>query len=128
MHNVILGFTLPRKAGKNAIMTFRFVHTADLHLDSPLRSLALRNGDLAELIGDATRQALATIIDLCVDEQVDALIIAGDLYDGDQTSMKTARFLASQMQRLHEAGIATCRFPFNSANPTSTIPVCCSRT
>ena len=38
-------------------MAFRFVHTADLHLDSPLRSLAMRNGDLAELIGDATRYA-----------------------------------------------------------------------
>lgn len=88
-------------------MAFRFVHTADLHLDSPLRSLAMRNEDLAELIGDATRQALIAIIDLCIDEQVDALIVAGDLYDGDQTSMKTARFLASQMQRLHDAGIAT---------------------
>ncbi|MHA6643998.1 metallophosphoesterase family protein [Mesorhizobium sp. A623] len=88
-------------------MPFRFIHTADLHLDSPLRSLAMRNGDLAELIGDATRQALVAIVDLCIDEQVDALIIAGDIYDGDQTSMKTARFLASQMQRLHEAGVAT---------------------
>ncbi|WP_312951075.1 DNA repair exonuclease [Agrobacterium sp.] len=88
-------------------MPFRFIHTADLHLDSPLRSLALRNSDLAELIGDATRQAFAAIVDLCIDEQVNALVIAGDLYDGDQTSMKTARFLASQMRRLHEAGIAT---------------------
>lgn len=50
-------------------MAFRFVHTADLHLDSPLRSLAMRNEDLAELIGDATRQALIAIIDLCIDEQ-----------------------------------------------------------
>jgi DNA repair exonuclease SbcCD nuclease subunit len=88
-------------------MAFRFVHTADLHLDSPLRSLAMRNSGLAELIGDATRQALVAIVDFCIDEQVNALFIAGDLYDGDQTSMKTARFLASQMQRLHEAGIAT---------------------
>jgi len=67
----------------------------------------MRNGDLAELIGDATRQALVTIVNLCIDERVNALIIAGDLYDGDQTSMKTARFLASQLQRLHDAGIAT---------------------
>ncbi|MGQ2908776.1 MAG: metallophosphoesterase family protein [Aliihoeflea sp.] len=88
-------------------MPFRFIHTADLHLDSPLRSLAMRNSDLAELIGDATRQALIAIVDLCIDERVDALIIAGDLYDGDQTSMKTARFLASQMLRLHEADIST---------------------
>lgn len=73
-------------------MPFRFVHSADIHLDSPLRSLALRNPDLAELVGDASRQALIAIVDLCLEEQVDALVIAGDLYDGDQTSMKTARF------------------------------------
>lgn len=86
-------------------MAFRFVHTADVHLDSPLRSLALRNAELAELVGDASRQALIAIVDLCLAEQVDALVIAGDLYDGDQTSMKTARFLAAQMTRLHQAGI-----------------------
>lgn len=88
-------------------MAYRFVHAADIHLDSPLRSLALRDADLAELIGNATRRAFVRIIDLCLDEQVDALLIAGDLYDGDQTSMKTARFLAEQLRRLDEAGIRT---------------------
>ena len=86
-------------------MAFRFIHAADVHLDSPLRSLALRDPDLAELIGNATRRAFVRIIDLCLDEQVDALLLAGDLYDGDQTSMKTARFLSEQIRRLHEAGI-----------------------
>lgn len=86
-------------------MAFRFVHTADLHLDSPLRSLSLRNADLAGLVGDATRAAFSAIIDLCLEERVDALLIAGDLYDGDQTSMKTARFLGAEMARLAEAGI-----------------------
>ncbi|MER9655817.1 DNA repair exonuclease [Mesorhizobium sp. M0152] len=86
-------------------MAFRFVHTADIHLDSPLRSLALRNRELAELVGDASRQAFVSTVDLCLAEHVDALVIAGDLYDGDQTSMKTARFLAAQMMRLHQAGI-----------------------
>lgn len=94
-------------------MAFRFVHTADLHLDSPLKSLSLRNADLASLIGDATRQALIAIVDLCLEEQVDALMIAGDLYDGDQTSMKTARFLAAQMARLHDAGIRTFKIRGN---------------
>ncbi len=87
-------------------MPFRFVHTADLHLDSPLRSLALRDPGLSALIGTATRSAVARIVDLCLDEAVDALLIAGDLYDGSQTSMKTARFLADQMGRLAAAGIA----------------------
>jgi DNA repair exonuclease SbcCD nuclease subunit len=88
-------------------MAYRFVHAADIHLDSPLRSLALRNADLADLIGNATRAAFVRTIDLCIDEAVNALVIAGDLYDGDQTSMKTARFLSDQFSRLDAAGIAT---------------------
>lgn len=86
-------------------MSFRFVHTADIHLDSPLRSLALRDPKLADLIGNATRQAFVNIIKLCLDEEVDALLLAGDLYDGEQTSMKTARFFAGELKKLHEAGI-----------------------
>ena len=86
-------------------MAFRFLHTADLHLDSPLRSLALRDPDLAEMIADASRTTLRRIIELALTEQVDALLIAGDLYDGGQTSMKTARFLAAELGRLDSAGI-----------------------
>jgi DNA repair protein SbcD/Mre11 len=86
-------------------MVYRFVHTADIHLDSPLKTLAFRNPELGELIGDATRQSFVKIIDLCLEEQVDALLLAGDLYDGEQTSMKTARFLAAQLRRLDVAGI-----------------------
>lgn len=84
---------------------YRFVHAADIHLDSPLRSLALRDPRLAEFIGSASRQVLARIVDLCLEEQVNALLLAGDLYDGDQTSMKTARFLGEQLHRLDAAGI-----------------------
>jgi DNA repair exonuclease SbcCD nuclease subunit len=86
---------------------YRFVHTADLHLDSPLKSLALRDPALAEVIGNATRAAFMRIIALCLDEGVDALLIAGDLYDGAQASMKTARFLTQQLRRLDAAGIET---------------------
>ncbi|SEH87267.1 DNA repair exonuclease [Tardiphaga sp. OK245] len=84
---------------------YRFVHAADIHLDSPLRSLAMRNPELAALVGNASRQVFERIIDLCLDEQVQALILSGDLYDGEQTSMKTARFLADQLRRLHTASI-----------------------
>jgi len=88
-------------------MPFRFLHTADVHLDSPLATLALRESALAEMIGGATRKAFVAIIDLCLAEEVDALLIAGDLYDGEQTSMKTARFLADQLRRLDQAGVET---------------------
>jgi hypothetical protein len=68
----------------------------DIPLDSPLRSLALRNPDLADMIANATRRAFVRIVDLCLKERVDALLLAGDLYDGDQTSMKTARFFSGR--------------------------------
>jgi DNA repair exonuclease SbcCD nuclease subunit len=97
----------PRRSPSRESALFRFVHTADLHLDSPLRSLALRDPGLSELVGTATRTALSRIVDLCLSEQVDALLIAGDLYDGDQTSMKTAVFLARELRRLDAAGIRT---------------------
>jgi DNA repair exonuclease SbcCD nuclease subunit len=93
--------------GISVTVPYRFVHTADLHLDSPLKSLALRDPALAEVIGTATRAVFTRIIDLCLDEAVDALLIAGDLYDGAQTSMKTARFLTQQLRRLDQAGIET---------------------
>ena len=86
---------------------YRFVHTADLHLDSPLKSLAMRDTALAEVIGNASRAVFTRIIDLCIEEAVNALLIAGDLYDGAQTSMKTARFLTQELRRLDAAGIET---------------------
>lgn len=89
-------------------MPFRFVHTADIHLDSPLKSLAMRDADLAALVQTATRQTFRNIINLCLEENVDALLIAGDLYDGDQTSMKTAAFLGAELRRLTDAGIHVC--------------------
>ena len=54
-------------------MPFRFVHTADIHLDSPLRSLSLRNPELAQLIGDSTRQALVSIVALCLEPGIATL-------------------------------------------------------
>ena len=87
-------------------MPFRFVHTADVHLDSPLRSLALVDAEIADLIANATRQTFVNTVDLCLEEQVDAFLIAGDLYDGALRSMKTAAFLTSELRRLTEHGVA----------------------
>ncbi len=70
-----------------------------------MRSLALRDAALAELVGDATRRAFTRIVDMALEEQVDAVLIAGDLYDGDQTSMKTARFIGEAFKRLSESGV-----------------------
>ncbi len=83
----------------------RFLHAADIHLDSPLLGLAARAGDRAEMLVGATRRALVRLVDLAVEEQVAFLIIAGDLYDGDWRDFMTGLFFAEQMARLEKAGI-----------------------
>ena len=85
--------------------SFRFLHAADIHLDSPLKGLAGLDGSAAERIRTATREALDRLVGLAIEEQVAFLIIAGDLYDGDWRDYKTGLFFVSQMGRLHEACI-----------------------
>ena len=85
--------------------SFRFLHAADIHLDSPLKGLAGLEGNAAERIRTATREALDRLVGLAIEEQIAFLIIAGDLYDGDWRDYKTGLFFVSQMGRLHEAGI-----------------------
>lgn len=81
------------------------LHTADLHLDSPLATMALRNDGLRAVVETATRSALDRIVDIALEEEVAAVLIAGDLYDGGQRSMKTAAYLLSAFRRLEAAGI-----------------------
>ena len=88
-----------------ALTSFRFIHTADIHLDSPLKGLAGQEGSEADRIRTATREALDQLVGLAIKEKVDFLIVAGDLYDGDWRDYKTGLFFVGQMGRLSKAGI-----------------------
>ncbi len=85
-------------------MTIRFLHAADIHLDSPLRGLEAEPGAPAGLIRNATRRALGRLVDLALEEDVALLLIAGDIYDGDWPDYGTGLFFAAQMARLTRAG------------------------
>ena len=84
---------------------FKFLHAADIHLDSPLHKLEIYEGVPAEAVRQATRRALENLIDLAVSEQVAFVLIAGDVYDGDWKDYNTGLYFVSQMKRLREAGI-----------------------
>lgn len=85
--------------------SFRFLHAADIHVDSPLRGLAGQEGNAVERVRTATREALDQLVGLAIEEGVDFLIIAGDLYDGDWPDYNTGLFVVRQMGRLREAQI-----------------------
>ena len=85
--------------------SFRFLHAADIHLDSPLKGLEGQEGSAAERIRTATREAFDQLIGHALEERVAFLVIAGDLYDGDWRDYKTGLFFVGQMGRLREARI-----------------------
>ncbi len=84
----------------------RLVHAADIHLDSPLRGLTrLGDTDLANTLRQATRRALENLVAYTVECKADALLLAGDVYDGDWRDYATGRFFVEQMGRLHDENI-----------------------
>jgi len=83
----------------------KFIHTADIHLDSPLTGLAAYRDAPAEMLRTATRDAFRNLVAAAIDETVDFVIIAGDLYDGTWRDYNTGYFFAREMGRLHAAGI-----------------------
>jgi exonuclease SbcD len=83
----------------------KFVHAADLHLDSPLRGLVPYEGAPHAAMRGATRRAFENLIDLCLDEDAAFLLLAGDIYDGSWKDYSTGLFFAAQLSRLREANI-----------------------
>jgi DNA repair exonuclease SbcCD nuclease subunit len=90
---------------RNICLVFRFLHAADIHLDSPLRGLSRYEGAPVEALRNATRRALENLVQTAIERRVDFMVIAGDLYDGDWKDYNTAQFLVRQMSRLEKAGI-----------------------
>jgi hypothetical protein len=62
---------------------FKFLHAADLHLDSRLSRLEHYEGAPVDRIRNAGRQALENLVKLAVAENVAFVLVAGDLYDAD---------------------------------------------
>jgi DNA repair exonuclease SbcCD nuclease subunit len=85
--------------------TMKFLHAADLHLDSPLRGLSRYEGAPVERLRGATRGAFARLVDLALQEKVDFVLLAGDIYDRDWQDFHTGLFFREQLVRLARARI-----------------------
>lgn len=84
---------------------FKFLHAADIHLDSPMRGLGRYEGAPAEECRGATRRALENLVRLAIEEKVAFVLIVGDLYDGEWDDYNTGLFFSGQMTKLRDAGI-----------------------
>jgi exonuclease SbcD len=86
--------------------SFRFLHAADIHLDSPLRGLERYEEAPVEEVRSATRRAFENLVALAIEEDTAFVLLVGDLYDGDWRDYNTGLFFVGQMNRLREAGIS----------------------
>lgn len=85
----------------------RLLVSADTHIGSPIRSVALRNPDLGDRLKRASRDTFVEIVDLAISEQVDAFVLAGDIFDNGYPDLKSRAFLIAQLSRAAEAGVPT---------------------
>jgi exonuclease SbcD len=85
---------------------FKFLHSADIHLDSPLRGLDRYEGCPSDEIRGATRRALDNLVKLAISEQVAFVLIAGDVYDGDWKDHNTGLWFVKRMAELRDSKIA----------------------
>lgn len=83
----------------------RFIHAADIHLDSPLNGLSAYPDAPAEQLRSASRDAFTVLVDRAIEETVDFMVIAGDLYDGAWRDFNTGIFFCREMGRLKRANI-----------------------
>jgi DNA repair exonuclease SbcCD nuclease subunit len=80
----------------------RLLHVADVHLGTPF---AGRAPELRERLRDAVKQAFGNAVEEALARRVDAVMIAGDLYEATTFSYADERWLTRQLARLCEAGI-----------------------
>jgi DNA repair exonuclease SbcCD nuclease subunit len=92
----------------------RFLHLADVHLDRPVTA---PTEDLRDRLLASVRDAFRRALDAAIEEEVDGVLIAGDLYDDARLSYGTERFLVGQLARLSAAGIP-CVIAAGNADPS----------
>ena len=83
----------------------KFIHAADIHLDSPLVGLTRYDGAPVDELRTAPRKAFANLIRLAIDEEVDFVLLAGDVYDGNWRDYNTGLYFVSMMGELNRHGI-----------------------
>ena len=84
---------------------FRFIHAADLHIDSPFIGLAGKSEAFAERLDQASRQAFDNVVSLAQEGQCSFIVIAGDLFDGQWRDYHTGLFFLNRMRRLRDANV-----------------------
>jgi len=87
------------------VRPIRFVHASDLHLDATFGGVDAVDEKVAGALERSTLQALDRVVQLCIDREADFLVIAGDLYNSADRSLRAELTFQRAMRRLADANI-----------------------
>lgn len=83
----------------------RFIHCADIHLDCPLGGVSELPDELAAIAKNATFLAFDNLIGEAISRKVDFVVVAGDIYNSRDKSLRAQLAFRDGMKRLADAGI-----------------------
>ncbi|MGD9678658.1 MAG: exonuclease SbcCD subunit D [Vulcanibacillus sp.] len=85
--------------------SIKFIHAADLHLDSPFKGLIHIPENIYKEIQNSTFQAYDKIIEYCIEHKVDFLLLSGDIFDLEERSIKAQIYFLKGLEKLNNYGI-----------------------
>ncbi|WP_150266712.1 metallophosphoesterase family protein [Paenibacillus tepidiphilus] len=85
---------------------FRFLHAADLHLDSRFAGLSALPQPIRSCLRESTFAALGRLVRVAVEQEVDFVVISGDVYDVSDASLQGQLRFQEALQELSGRGIA----------------------
>ena len=83
----------------------KFIHCADLHLDSPFKSKSHLAPSIFEDVQNSAYESFKKIVDTALKEEVDFVLIVGDLFDSENRTLRAEVFLKEQFMRLEKEQI-----------------------
>lgn len=82
-----------------------FIHSGDIHLGAPFRGLRALSPAWADRLATAIPDAFDCVIQACIDEAADFLLLAGDVFDTDKPSYAHYRRFLAGLKRLEKRGV-----------------------
>lgn len=78
----------------------KFLHIADVHLDSPFLGLSFLPSELFGQIKNAIQLSFEKAVNFAIDHDVDLVLLAGDTFDSIHPTPQSKIFFANQIKRL----------------------------
>ncbi|PNH17717.1 metallophosphoesterase family protein [Lactobacillus iners] len=78
----------------------KFLHIADVHLDSPFLGLSFLPSELFCQIKNAIQLSFEKAVNFAIDHDVDLVLLAGDTFDSTHPTPQSKIFFANQIKRL----------------------------